>query len=169
MLFHFQGRRNRRVQILDQDVQVPHQLRAPPGGQSQRVGLVPIVKVVDVAPVVGLRLVRRLSLQERFDNRPLAHARRPQGVQIVALAANRDTEPDGVQCASLSHKLAQIVQFRRRLEVQMCGIATPAQLLWRQSLDLVHGDLSLRYFLPSLLIFPCFGDFGKARRYLHGT
>ncbi len=157
VLLHLQGGRNRGVQVLEQNPQILNQLGAAPGGQPQSARLVGIVEIVDVAPVVRRRLVRRLLLQKTLHDRPLAHPGRSQHVQVIAFAADRDAKANRIQGAGLPHELTEIFQLLRRLEIEAAGIASPTQRGGRQGMDLAHGALSQLEAagrLPSCSPFP---------------
>ncbi len=112
VLLAFECERDGRLQVDDHLVHVPAKLACAAGRDADDVRLVRKAEVVDVHPVIGNRQGGGLPFQEPGHSGGLARARRPESVDVVAIASDADAEIDRRDGACLPDDLDELGKVR---------------------------------------------------------
>ena len=98
----------------------------------QAAGLLRIGEIVDVAPIGRRRLALRLLPQQHLDHAVPAGTARPEGVDIVPLAAHAQRELQRLDGPLLADQPRRLLELAAQIERQLRGIAAAIKQRRRQ-------------------------------------
>src|SRR5690606_37105675 len=122
VLVALEHRRDCRAQVVHEALHVVAQTAATARGQPHRVRPVRRLEIVHVDPVRRGRLAWRPALEKAPHQRVLAHARRPEGEQIVAVLPDADAEADRLDRPVLADDVPERFEIVGGLEREGRGI-----------------------------------------------
>jgi hypothetical protein len=98
-----------------------------PRRQGDRPGFSRVFEIVDVAPVVRHLAIRRPGFEKPAHKRVASAAGRAQNIDVMAVDIDSGTELNGFGSPLLARYDFQWVQVRRRIEVELRGVAAPVK------------------------------------------